>query len=67
MRWTARTALAGTAGVALVGAGVLTAAYAATGSPQPAPAVGGGGPPPPPPGNPPRGGPAPGPPPPGGF
>lgn len=39
MRWTARTALAGTAGVALVGAGVLTAAYAATGSPQPAPST----------------------------
>ncbi|CAL8971573.1 hypothetical protein CELL_01070 [Cellulomonas sp. T2.31MG-18] len=39
MRWTVRTALAGTAGVALVGAGVLTAAYAATGSPQPAPSA----------------------------
>ncbi|OZB47986.1 MAG: hypothetical protein B7X40_08180 [Cellulomonas sp. 14-74-6] len=39
MRWTVRTALAGTAGVALIGAGALTAAYAATGSPQPAPSA----------------------------
>lgn len=39
MRWTARTALAGTAGVALVGAGVLAAANAATGTPQPSSSV----------------------------
>lgn len=36
MRWTTRTVLAATAGVALVGGGALTAANAASGTPAPA-------------------------------